>query len=98
MLHRNAAQKRPGKKPSASQAFQQLPRAQIPANSDTPCQLSRRQPDATTAMEGSAGATHNMHKPDPRPTSIAIATGPYDSWRQAVTAANCTSHHLRSTT
>jgi len=56
MLHRNAAQKRPGKKPSASQAFQQLPRAQIPANGDTPCQLSRRQPDATTAMEGSAGA------------------------------------------
>ena len=56
MLHRNAAQKRLGKKPSASQALQQPPRAQIPANGGTPCQPSRRQPGATTATEGSAGA------------------------------------------
>jgi len=56
MLHRNAAQKRLGKQPSASQAFQQQPRTQIPAHGGTPCQLSQRQPGATTATEGSAGA------------------------------------------
>ena len=55
MLSRNAAQKRPGNKPSAPQAFQKPLRTQTRPNGCTPSQLRQRQPGATMAMEGSAG-------------------------------------------
>jgi len=55
MLHRNAAQKRLGKKPSASQAFQQLPRAQTDANGGMTPQPKQNQPGAPTAAAGAAG-------------------------------------------
>ena len=51
MLHRNAAQPRPGNLPSAPQAFQKPLRAQTQANGCTTSQLRQSQPGATTARK-----------------------------------------------
>jgi len=55
MLHRNAAQKRLGIKPSALQAFQQPPQAQTAANGGMNPQPKQNQPGAPTATAGAAG-------------------------------------------
>ena len=55
MLHRNAAQKRLGIKPSALQTFQQLPLAQTAANGGMTPQPKQNQAGAPTAAAGAAG-------------------------------------------
>ena len=79
MLHRNAAHTRLGKKPSASQAFQQLPRAQTDAHEHLTRQLMQTQPGATTAAEGPAGTSSTTctslipgGPPSPSPLSSTI--------------------------
>jgi len=55
MLSRNEAQQRPVHRPSAPQAFHQLPRAQTFAKAKMTPQPKRNQPGAPTAARGSAG-------------------------------------------
>jgi len=84
MLHRNAAQQRPGNLPSAPQAFQKPLWAQTQANGYTTSQLRQSQPGATTAAEGSAGTMDTTHislihdgTPSPQPrNSTPHATMP----------------------
>jgi len=57
MLSRNEAQQRPGHRPSASQAFQQLPRAKTAANEYLAPRLMQTHSGATTAAEGPAGTS-----------------------------------------
>ena len=61
MLHRNAAQQRPGYLPSAPQAFQKLLRAQNQANGCTASQRRQSQPGDTTAAERPAGTMDTTH-------------------------------------
>jgi len=81
MLHRNAAHTRLGKKPSASQAFQQLPRAQTDANKQSTLQLIQTQSGATTAAEGPAGTssttcTSLIPGGPPSPSPLSSTTQP----------------------
>jgi len=81
MLHRNAAHTRLGKKPSASQAFQQLPRAQTVAHEHLTRQLMQTQPGATTAAEGPDGTssttcTSLIPGGPPSPSPLSSTTQP----------------------
>jgi len=78
MLNRNAAQKRPGNKPSSPKAFQNPLRAQMPANGGTTSQLRLHRPGAMTAVEGSAGTKSTTYTslipgrpPSPSPLNLA---------------------------
>ena len=76
MLHRNAAQKRLGIKPSALQTFQQLPLAQTAANGGMTPQPKQNQAGAPTAAAGATGISSTMYtslipdgSPSPSPLS-----------------------------
>ena len=79
MLSRNEAQHRPGHRPSAPQAFQQLPRAKTAANEYLTPQLMQTHSGATTAAEGPAGTSSTTctslivgGPPPPSPLSSTI--------------------------
>ena len=78
MLSRNEAQQRPGHRPSASQAFQQLPRAKTAANEYLAPRLMQTHSGATAA-EGPAGTSSTTctslipgGPPSPSPLSSTI--------------------------
>jgi len=79
MLHRNAAQKRPGNLPSAPQALQKPQRAQTQANGRTSSQLRQSQLGATMATAGSAGTKSTTY------TSLILGGPPSPSPRNLTT-------------
>jgi len=76
MLHRNAAQKRLGIKPSALQTFQQLIRAQTAANGGMTPKSKQTQPGAPTATAGAAGIRSQRCTsliPDRSPSTLPLS-------------------------
>ena len=106
MLHRNAAQQRPGYLPSAPQAFQKLLRAQNQANGCTASQRRQSQPGDTTAAERPAGTMDTTHisliydgtsSPQPRKSTDGCSTSAESTLHETILSEKDTSRPARNT-